>query len=665
MEKVEQEVQIKNVEKKGDEKSGKKRLKKLLKKTNKKLQQAVKSIKSVENKDLITEIASKEVSSNIFIVHFGSGVEQDYNGLITFISRAGITDPDLDVYPAFLHGFLQLQSEEEAQRVMDLLTVLPGSEEKVRFAEIDFEGKLRLCLFFYTQMGKGDLDCSQKNQLPNAMYDINVPGLIIKHDFITEEEEERLFGIVDSKEWKSLKKRRIQHYGYEFIYGINKVDTSSRIGPLPDWLNPPMEDLNTICREYNHKELDQLTINEYKPGDGIPPHVDAHSPFEEAVAIISIGSGIVMCFKSIEGEQRHVYLPRRSAYILTGESRYGWYHSIPLRKMDRVGGKLKFRQRRLSLTFRTVRNTPCECNFEYFCDSRGYSSETIKIPNMLNKNETDRVVYNDPEEQKLIDEARESNEDKKPTEMERKYVYDVYEKIASHFSHTRYKAWPQVERFLMSIPKGSVVADVGCGNGKYLNVNPELVMIGTDITFNLLKICYEEKQANVFRADSLKLPVKSNILDFVISIAVVHHFSNPSLRRKALEELLRIVRPGGRVLVTVWALEQNKKFKTADVFVPWNLHNKYHKTNLKKGIENEEEIQEGLEDDGNRPEVYKNEEKKAVVYKRYYHLFVYKELEGLLEQIGGLRIVESFYDRDNWCCIFEKVQEELEEMSEN
>ena len=27
--------------------------------------------------------------------------------------------------------------------------------------------------------------------------------------------------------------------------------------------------------------FDQLTINDYNPGDGIPPHVDSHSPFED------------------------------------------------------------------------------------------------------------------------------------------------------------------------------------------------------------------------------------------------------------------------------------------------------------------------------------------------------------------------------------------------
>jgi alkylated DNA repair protein alkB family protein 8 len=70
--------------------------------------------------------------------------------------------------------------------------------------------------------------------------------------------------------------------------------------------------------------------------------------------------------------------------------------------------------------------------------------------------------------------------------MEKKHVYEVYEKIAEHFSHTRYKGWPKIVDFLNALPDGSVVADVGCGNGKYLGVNPNIQMIGTDRSRNLM-----------------------------------------------------------------------------------------------------------------------------------------------------------------------------------
>ena len=44
----------------------------------------------------------------------------------------------------------------------------------------------------------------------------------------------------------------------------------------------------------------------------------------------------------------------------------------------------------------------------------------------------------------------------------------VYDQIADHFSSTRHSAWPRVKRFLDAIPVGSLVLDLGCGNGKYL-----------------------------------------------------------------------------------------------------------------------------------------------------------------------------------------------------
>lgn len=42
------------------------------------------------------------------------------------------------------------------------------------------------------------------------------------------------------------------------------------------------------------------------------------------------------------------------------------------------------------------------------------------------------------------------------------------------------KAWPVVENFLNRREKGSFGADVGCGNGKYLNVNKEVITLGSD-----------------------------------------------------------------------------------------------------------------------------------------------------------------------------------------
>lgn len=145
--------------------------------------------------------------------------------------------------------------------------------------------------------------------------------------------------------------------------------------------------------------------------------------------------------------------------------------------------------------------------------------------------------------------------------MEKKHVYEVYDKIAPHFSNTRYKPWPKIQAYLESLPAGSINCDVGCGNGKYLGANQKQILnIGTDRSINLLDLCVEkDKGYQIFHCDSLRLPVRSNVFDSVISIAVIHHFSTPTLRVVALREIVRILKVGGQFLVYVWAFEQETK----------------------------------------------------------------------------------------------------------
>ena len=52
---------------------------------------------------------------------------------------------------------------------------------------------------------------------------------------------------------------------------------------------------------------------------------------------------------------------------------------------------------------------------------------------------------------------------------------------------------------------------------------------------------------------------RSNAFDVCLCIAVLHHLSTDERRVTGLKELVRIVRPGGLVLVYVWALEQEAK----------------------------------------------------------------------------------------------------------
>ena len=232
----------------------------------------------------------------------------------------------------------------------------------------------------------------------------------------------------------------------------------------------------------------------------------------------------------------------------------------------------------------------------------------------------------------------------KPTEIEKKHVYEVYEKISEHFSQTRYKPWPLVSEFLNSLEKNSMVLDVGCGNGKYLSENKNLVMFGTDRSGNLLSIAKEKNiNAQCFIADSLKLPIKNECFDAAISIAVIHHFSNELLRIQALKEIFRVIKKNGKVLIYVWAMEQKeKKFIEQDNFVPWHLQNKY---------ENESKVETMV----NGPNITEDKNINCKVYQRFYHVFYKGELEDIINKTGdNVEIIKSYFDHANWCCIVQK-----------
>ncbi|KAJ3016955.1 Alkylated DNA repair protein alkB 8 [Thoreauomyces humboldtii] len=232
--------------------------------------------------------------------------------------------------------------------------------------------------------------------------------------------------------------------------------------------------------------------------------------------------------------------------------------------------------------------------------------------------------------------------------LEQTNVHNVYNIIATHFSVTRYKPWPVVDDFLKGLEKGSIGADVGCGNGKYLGVNPEVFTLGSDRSEKLIDIV-RERGFEAMVADNLRLPYRDGCFDFITSIAVIHHMSSPERRILAITELVRALRPGGRALIFVWAFEQEsrskRRFEEQDVFVPWKMPKKIY-------------APEGSAAASETPNTAVHDEGGDVVYQRYYHLFKEGELEGLVGTIPDAKVDVSGYDRDNWYVIIRKKTKE-------
>ena len=125
------------------------------------------------------------------------------------------------------------------------------------------------------------------------------------------------------------------------------------IGPLADWLEAIAVLLYERTRQFASVP-NQAIVNEYEQGQGIAMHVDRQS-FGPTVATVSLGDDWMMDFRVLGGrEKEQLLLERGSSLVLTEKARYGWLHGIAKHKSESVGSVRRRRERRLSLTFRTV-----------------------------------------------------------------------------------------------------------------------------------------------------------------------------------------------------------------------------------------------------------------------------------------------------------------------
>ena len=196
------------------------------------------------------------------------------------------------------------------------------------------------------------------------MEDLGVPGLQVLRDFITPEHEQSLLCTFRTLDWPSRSGRLSIHWGYTFSYKTFGIDPDTPFRPFPSWLPalfPPNEP----------RAPDQVCLQYYPPGTGIPPHADTHSVFDQLYAL-SFGAPVMMVFR--EGnvnEKRDIDLEPRALVRLGGDSRLHWSHGIRTKKRDTLpDGTVRERGERWSLTYRWLRpEGVCECGDVRLCDT--------------------------------------------------------------------------------------------------------------------------------------------------------------------------------------------------------------------------------------------------------------------------------------------------------
>jgi SAM-dependent methyltransferase len=104
------------------------------------------------------------------------------------------------------------------------------------------------------------------------------------------------------------------------------------------------------------------------------------------------------------------------------------------------------------------------------------------------------------------------------------------------------------------LPKGAHVLDAGCGTGYnvgWLERHYGAVVTGFDFSPHALNFCRMRGAPSLVRADAVSLPFSSDTYDLVICFDVITHLKDERARAAALRELLRILRPGGRLMIRV------------------------------------------------------------------------------------------------------------------
>jgi methionine biosynthesis protein MetW len=128
--------------------------------------------------------------------------------------------------------------------------------------------------------------------------------------------------------------------------------------------------------------------------------------------------------------------------------------------------------------------------------------------------------------------------------------YETYWSKDGFFPHGH--IWPGLARlYRRNIGAGERVLDVGCGDGKTSGawlLDRRCDYTGVDISANAVREAQQFGLRAIHITDASSLPFADGMFDVVVCIEVLEHLFAP---QSALQEIRRVLRPGGRLIATV------------------------------------------------------------------------------------------------------------------
>ncbi|MBN9347867.1 MAG: alpha-ketoglutarate-dependent dioxygenase AlkB [Devosia sp.] len=158
------------------------------------------------------------------------------------------------------------------------------------------------------------------------------PGLRYEPRLIPRDEAAGLVSVISDLPFEAFQfhrftgKRRVVSFGWKYDFSAQRLEA---IEPIPQFLLP-LRSRAALFGGLSGDALEQVLVTEYQAGAAIGWHKDK-AVYDEVIGI-SFGASCTMRFRRPQGrswERRNVVLEPGSAYIITGESRSEWEHSIP------------------------------------------------------------------------------------------------------------------------------------------------------------------------------------------------------------------------------------------------------------------------------------------------------------------------------------------------
>jgi alkylated DNA repair dioxygenase AlkB len=172
-------------------------------------------------------------------------------------------------------------------------------------------------------------------------------GLRYQADFISVAEEQKLIAHIRQLPLTPFQfgayegKRRVASFGWRYDYSERKLEKAQDI---PDWLAPMIARIEAFAGSTS-RPIRQVLCTEYDEGVGIGWHRD--KPHFDEVFGLSLASACKFRIRRRAGnswERFTLAAEPRSLYVMTGEARNSWEHSISAVEAQRY-----------SITFRTMR----------------------------------------------------------------------------------------------------------------------------------------------------------------------------------------------------------------------------------------------------------------------------------------------------------------------